>query len=67
MNTTLTRTRTTEQTTTDIQVSKGALTALGVTSILIGLWAIACFVGGFVATGGPLGLAKAWISAVTGL
>jgi hypothetical protein len=33
---------------------------------LAGLWAVACFVGALLATGGPIALAQAWISAVTG-
>jgi hypothetical protein len=42
------------------------LAAFGTVSTLVGLWAVACFVGALLATGGPLALAKAWISAVTG-
>ena len=66
-NTVLTRTRVNEQATTEINASKGALAALGVASALVGLWAVACFVGGIVASGGPIALARAWISAVTGV
>jgi hypothetical protein len=38
----------------------------GTISTLVGLWAVACFVGALVVTGGPLALTQAWISAVTG-
>lgn len=66
-NTVLTRTRVTEQATAGTTVSKGALAALGVASALVGLWAVACFVGGMLASGGPIALARAWVSAVTGV
>lgn len=66
-NTALTRTRVTEQAAADTNVSKGALTALGVASALVGLWAVACFVGGMLASGGPIALARAWVSAITGV
>lgn len=67
MNTALTRTRATAQTAADIDVSKGALTTLGVASALVGLWAVACFVGALLASGGPIALARAWLTAVTGV
>ncbi|MFZ5762542.1 MAG: hypothetical protein ACOY8P_06405 [Thermodesulfobacteriota bacterium] len=66
-NTALSRTRVTaQQAAAEINVSKGAVTALGVASALVGLWAVACFVGGMLASGGPIDMARAWISAVTG-
>ncbi len=60
------RTRSVAQETTDTKIATGALTAFGAISTLAGLWAVACFVGALLATGGPLALARAWISAVTG-
>lgn len=60
------RARSVAQATTDTKISTGALAAFGTISTLIGLWAVACFVGAMLATGGPLTLARAWISAVTG-
>lgn len=47
-------------------ISTGAAAAFGTIAALIGLWAVACFAGALLAAGGPLALAKAWISAVTG-
>lgn len=47
-------------------ISTGAVAAFGTIATLIGLWAVACFAGALLAAGGPLALAKAWISAVTG-
>ena len=54
------------QVTTDTRISTGALAAFGTLSTLVGLWAVACFVGALLATGGPIALAQTWISAVTG-
>ena len=66
-NTTLTRTRVNDQAQVGAEVSKGAIATVGVASALIGLWAVACFVGGMLASGGPLAVCRAWISAVTGI
>jgi len=60
------RTKSVAKETTDTKISSGALTAFGAISALIGLWAVACFVGAVLTTGGPIALAQAWISAVTG-
>jgi hypothetical protein len=48
------------------EISKSAVMTMGVVSGIIGMWGLACFVGGMV-TSGPIGLAKGWISAVTGM
>lgn len=66
-NTVLSRTRVTGQSAAEVNVSKGVLTALGVASALVGLWTVACFIGGMVVSGGLFALAKAWISAITGV
>lgn len=50
----------------ETKISAGALAAVGTLSTLVGLWAVACFVGALLVTGGPITLARAWISAVTG-
>lgn len=60
------QTRSVVKETTDTRISTGALAVFGTISTLAGLWAVACFVGALLATGGPLALARAWISAVTG-
>ena len=67
MNTAMTRTRVTEQATADTNVSKGALATLGIASGLVGLWAVACFVSAMMTSGGPIALARAWVSAITGV
>jgi len=58
--------RTSEHVGVTTEISKGAIGALGGISALIGLWAIACFVGGLVASGGPVAMAKNWLEAVIG-
>lgn len=60
------RTTSAARETTDTRISTGALAVFGTISALAGLWAVACFVGALLATGGPIALAQAWISAVTG-
>lgn len=60
------RTKSAAQETTDSSISTGALAAFGAISALAGLWAVACFVGALLTAGGPIALAQAWISAVTG-
>lgn len=40
---------------------------MGGVSALIALWAAACFVGGLISAGGPVGLAFGWFKAITGL
>ena len=60
------RSRSVAQEKADPRISIGAVAVLGTISTLVGLWAVACFVGAMLATGGPLSLAQAWISAVTG-
>lgn len=58
--------RSVAQATTESKISTGALAVFGTLSTLTGLWAVACFVGALLVAGGPLDLARAWISAVTG-
>lgn len=46
--------------------SKATMAVIAGASLLFGLWAVACFAGALVSTG-PLGLLKAYFSAVTGM
>ena len=46
--------------------AKTTVAFFGTASLLIGLWAVACFAGALLAAG-PAGLVKAYIGAVTGL
>ncbi len=49
------------------EVSRAAIMALSAPSALIGVWSLACLVGGLVASGGPIGLAQSWFSAIAGM
>ena len=60
------RTSSVAKATTDSQITTGAVAVFGTISTLVGLWAVACFVGALLTSGGPIALAQAWISAVTG-
>lgn len=59
--------RTAENAPAKVEVSRGAMMAIGAVPALIGLWAAACFVGGLIASGGPIAMAKSWFSAFTGM
>lgn len=60
------KTRSVTREITDTKISAGSLAVFGTISTMVGLWSVACFVGALLATGGPISLARAWISAVTG-
>lgn len=51
----------------DVEVSRVGITVMGFVAALIGIWGVACFIGGLVSSGGPLSFAKGWFSAVLGL
>lgn len=59
--------RTAENAPANVEVSRGAMIALGAVPTLIGIWAAACFFGGMLACGGPIAMAKSWFSALTGM
>lgn len=48
------------------EISKITLVAGGVMAGLVGIWGFTCLAAGLIAAGGPIELAKAWFSAVTG-
>lgn len=48
------------------EVSKGAIRALSITGVLVGLWVAACIVGGIIVSGGLFTMVKGWFAAVTG-
>lgn len=49
------------------EISKAGMYTVGIASALIGIWGLACFVGGMVASGGPLAFVADWFRAVTGI
>lgn len=56
-----------ENVTATAEVSKAGMYTVGIVSAIIGLWGLACFVGGMVASGGPLSFVGNWFKAVAGL
>lgn len=50
-----------------VETSKGVMLAASVVPAVVGLWAVACFAGGLVASGGPLAMARGFFTAVTGI
>ena len=62
------RVRTGAQTQTGLDTfAKAGISVMGGVSALIALWAAACFIGGLISAGGPVGLAFGWFKAITGL
>ena len=68
---TKTRTRATATSKTQgleaLEIFKTTLAAIGSIPAAIGAWSVACFVSGLINSGGPIAMAKAWISAITGV
>jgi hypothetical protein len=48
------------------EVSKVSVTVIGVFATIVGLWSLACIVGGIVSSGGVTQLLGSWFKAVTG-
>lgn len=57
----------TEQVDVNCELCKGAIYTIGGISAIVGIWAIACFIGAMVSSGGTISLAESWISALTGM
>ncbi len=51
----------------DVEVSRVGITVIGFVAALIGVWGVACLVGGLISSGGPLAFVKDWFSAVLGI
>jgi len=49
------------------EVSKVSITFVAILGIAVGVWSLACIIGGLAASGGPLNLVGAWFKAVTGM
>lgn len=64
---TRTQVRTEEKVSATTEVSKASVYTLGVVSALVGLWGLACFAGGLMASGGPLSFVGNWFKSVAGL
>ena len=61
------RTKAGEKATVTTEISKAGIYTVGIASALIGIWGLACFAGGLVASGGPLSHVGSWFKAVAGL
>ena len=59
--------KTTVSTNTDTatEVSKVGIITIAAFGALVGLWSVACIIGGMAASGGPLAFVGAWFKAVT--
>lgn len=51
----------------DVEVSRVGITVIGFVAALIGVWGVACLIGGLVSSGGPLAFIKDWFNAVLGI
>lgn len=49
------------------EVSKVSIAFVAILGVAVGLWSLACIIGGLAASGGPLKLVGAWFQAVTGM
>ena len=49
------------------EVSRVGIVTIAAFGAIVGLWSVACFVGGMVASGGPLAFIGAWFKAVSGI
>ncbi len=62
----LTREKSIAQGTVSTEISRVGVGAIGVTSILIGCWAVVTLVSGMVSSGGPAGLVSSFMTAIGG-
>lgn len=49
------------------EVSKIGVITIAAFGAVVGLWSVACIIGGMAASGGPLAFVGAWFKAVTGM
>lgn len=53
--------------TTATEISKVGIITIAAFGAIVGLWSLACIVGGMAASGGPLAFVGDWVKAVTGM
>lgn len=61
------RTKVTERSSVSTEVSKVSISFVAILGVAVGVWSLACIVGGLAASGGPLNLVGEWLKAVTGM
>ena len=49
------------------EISKVGIITVAAFGALVGLWSLACIIGGMAASGGPLAFVGDWFKAVTGM
>lgn len=49
------------------EVSRFGVLTIAAFGVLVGLWSLACLVGGMAASGGPLAFVGDWFKAVSGM
>ena len=49
------------------EVSRVGVITVAAFGVVVGLWSLACIVGGMAASGGPLAFVGDWFKAVTGM
>jgi hypothetical protein len=57
----------TDKSSVSTEVSKVSITFVAILGVAVGLWSLACIIGGLAASGGPLNLVGDWVKAVTGM
>jgi len=57
----------TDKSSVSTEVSKVSITFVAILGVAVGLWSLACIIGGLAASGGPLELVGDWVKAVTGM
>lgn len=62
-----TETAVAEKSNVSTEVSKVSITFVAILGVAVGLWSLACIVGGLVASGGPLQFVANWFKAVSGM
>ena len=65
INKSVTSTSTKQDATTEI--SRVGVITVAAFGVVVGLWSLACIVGGMAASGGPLAFVGDWFKAVTGM
>lgn len=60
-------TKVSEKGSVSTEVSKVSITFVAILGVAVGVWSLACIVGGLAASGGPLNLVGDWLKAVTGM
>lgn len=57
----------TEKSNVSTEVSKVSITFVAILGGAVGVWSLACIVGGLIASGGPLQFVGDWFRAVSGM